>query len=442
MNQLLKILFFVLTTFTFCFAKAQCGNNIVSTFPTTVNGNKIDQTYTGDVSIYTGTYSSCGVTAGPTHLGTDFSFTQTLTFSCPVNNIVYALTAASCWGNITGISDSCETFNFTVNTGVLSCAQNNPNNTCFFIQSGNTFIANSTTIGSNAYITLTSTMPYTSLTVSGDGGSGGSLMGLCSASIISEPFNLLHNPPITTCAGNPVSIVGDSANMAYGGVYHWSVLNGDSSSLKASDTLNSVTVSPKLTTTYVLQKQQCGIYSYDTLIVRVPISVRANAGKDTTICIGDIAVIGINNCSWCSYNWQPIQSQQPIIKVYPLATTTYTLALKDSCNTTTSLVSVIVDYCQSPVIIIPNIFTPNGDDINEAWQPIIQNPLSIINYQCTIYDRWGIKVFETTNYASGFDGHSTSGISCSEGTYYYVISYTDGKTNEKKGLKGFLELVR
>jgi gliding motility-associated-like protein len=107
--------------------------------------------------------------------------------------------------------------------------------------------------------------------------------------------------------------------------------------------------------------------------------------------------------------------------------------------------SVVILVEESPNVTVPNIFTPNADGINDTWQPIVQSPLGILNYKCTIYDRWGIKVFDTINVGMvgyAWDGHTISGIACSEGTYYYVINYTDGKTNEQKQLKGFLELMR
>ena len=256
-------------------------------------------------------------------------------------------------------------------------------------------------------------------------------------------YNTAYAGSDTTICKGTYANIGDTIGASFGAVYNWSVLHGDSSSILYSTSLANTFAKPKKTTTYVLQKQQCGIFSYDTIRVKIPASYTANAGRDTTICIGDTATIGTNNCNWCNYSWQNVSTNAPVISVYPMATTTYTLHLKDSCNTTSSLITVTVDYCQSPVVVVPNIFTPNGDDINDSWQITVSSgQLSIINYQCTIYDRWGIKVFETTNHATGFDGHSTSGLTASEGTYFYVLTYTDGKTNENKMLKGFLELVR
>ena len=238
------------------------------------------------------------------------------------------------------------------------------------------------------------------------------------------------------------------AATTFGASYTWSVLSGSANSIDSTNA-SQVLATPTITTTYVLQKQQCGISSYDTVTVYVKPTYTANAGADTTICIGDAASIGVNNCTNCTYTWQNIASpytHMPVLNVYPLANTVYTLALQDSCFTTYSNVTVNIEYCQSPVVSVPNIFTPNADGINDTWQLVVSSgALSIINYQCAVYDRWGVKVFDSSpplGITNGWDGRTTSGLSCSEGTYYYVISYTDAKTNEQKNLKGFLELIR
>ena len=243
-----------------------------------------------------------------------------------------------------------------------------------------------------------------------------------------------------------------SAN-SFGASYNWSVLSGDANSIVDSSAISTVYVKPNISTTYVLQKQQCGIFTYDTVRVYVKPTYTANAGAGASICIGDSAVIGTPAvCNWCTYNWQPVQAvyqSYPQLTVYPLASTTYTLSVKDSCFTTYSNVTVNVAYCYSPIVSVPNIFSPNADGINDTWQLLVSSgQLSLINYTCTVYDRWGIKVFDTSASApdnmagAAWDGHTTAGLAASEGTYYYVISYTDAKTNEHKTLKGFLELVR
>jgi gliding motility-associated-like protein len=97
-------------------------------------------------------------------------------------------------------------------------------------------------------------------------------------------------------------------------------------------------------------------------------------------------------------------------------------------------------------ITVPNIFSPNADGINDSWQLVISSyQYTVSNYQCTVYDRWGIKVFETSNLSQAWDGRSTGGLACSAGAYFYIIKLTATNSkgvSEQKDFKGYLELVR
>ena len=94
-------------------------------------------------------------------------------------------------------------------------------------------------------------------------------------------------------------------------------------------------------------------------------------------------------------------------------------------------------------ITIPNVFTPNNDYKNDTWSMIITNGIEIFDLQTTIYNRWGKKVFESTNTNQHWDGNNFyDGNECTAGTYLYIVSYTDGNTQETKTLKGFIEIVR
>jgi hypothetical protein len=117
------------------------------------------------------------VPAGQTLLGSNIPslFTQTLTFVNPVNNVIYMINAADSTSSVV------ETFSFTVDSGILTCTQGG--SSCLFTQTGNVFSANMFgSIDNSACITITSTIPYTSITVSGPGGNNGSFMALCLSS--------------------------------------------------------------------------------------------------------------------------------------------------------------------------------------------------------------------------------------------------------------------
>ncbi len=80
----------------------------------------------------------------------------------------------------------------------------------------------------------------------------------------------------------------------------------------------------------------------------------------------------------------------------------------------------------------PNVFTPNGDGINDEFVVVYR---SIKSFKMVIVNRWGRKVFTTTNPAEGWDG-KISGREASEGVYFYYIEakgFNEGETLEKKG---------
>ena len=94
-------------------------------------------------------------------------------------------------------------------------------------------------------------------------------------------------------------------------------------------------------------------------------------------------------------------------------------------------------------IKVPNVFSPNGDGVNDFWSIIIYDyGVAVLDLQTTIYDRWGHEVFQSTNINQVWLGHTPTGRACSTGSYFYVINYTNGVTNQPEQLKGFVELVR
>ena len=89
---------------------------------------------------------------------------------------------------------------------------------------------------------------------------------------------------------------------------------------------------------------------------------------------------------------------------------------------------------------IPNIFTPNNDGNNdvfylEGWEDCIET------FEMTVYNRWGVKIFESTNVYMEWDGRISNGLEAPDGTYYYIFNIKDGSGEHKK-YSGFITLVR
>ncbi|MBU0486673.1 MAG: gliding motility-associated C-terminal domain-containing protein [Bacteroidetes bacterium] len=73
------------------------------------------------------------------------------------------------------------------------------------------------------------------------------------------------------------------------------------------------------------------------------------------------------------------------------------------------------------VMDVPNVVTPNGDGINDKFH--MPGMELIENTQVVIYNRWGGKVFESTNFTEGWDASEVS-----DGVYFYIITFPNGES--------------
>ena len=79
--------------------------------------------------------------------------------------------------------------------------------------------------------------------------------------------------------------------------------------------------------------------------------------------------------------------------------------------------------------ITPNDgFSPNGDGINDFWK--IRHIEKFKNNVVTVYNRWGVKVFEQKGYDNNdeskrWNGTSKNGKDLGSGTYYYIVVFNE-----------------
>lgn len=89
-------------------------------------------------------------------------------------------------------------------------------------------------------------------------------------------------------------------------------------------------------------------------------------------------------------------------------------------------------------VTIPNVFTPDGDGINDYF--FISNS-GLKEYKLEIFNRWGVKVFEAESANVEWDGRSTAGIELSDGTYYFILKAVS-QTTKDYSTNGFIQLLK
>lgn len=89
---------------------------------------------------------------------------------------------------------------------------------------------------------------------------------------------------------------------------------------------------------------------------------------------------------------------------------------------------IVAEANCAPVIQMPNVFSSNGDKINDVFTPLAVENIS--EMQTIIMNRWGNVIFETDNPAVMWTGEGMN-----EGTYFWVLRYvgTNGERGEVHG---------
>lgn len=330
---------------------SQCTTASATTgiFPATISGVTITMTSLGNVGNFPGIYTSgCGLPVGNTDMwilpagGID-NGSVTLDFSCPVNNVVIFMNAAS------NVVLPVEEYIFSVNAGVLtSTVAAAP--FCELAQVGNTF----TSIGGDgtAIITLSSTSSYTSITIDGTGNNGnnGALFAICNSSIVScAVISASNSGPY--CEGEDINL----SATAGGSDYDWTGPGGYSMPNTQNPTITGATAAMSGTYTVTVTTPS-GIQVLTTDVVVNPLPT-VNASNTGPYCEGQ--TINLNSTGGGSYSWAGPGGytsliQNPTITNSTIANAgTYTVTVTDANGCIgTNNTDIIINT--SPTIIASN----------------------------------------------------------------------------------------
>jgi gliding motility-associated-like protein len=235
---------------------------------------------------------------------------------------------------------------------------------------------------------------------------------------------------------NPVAIITGDQNICQGeplilnspslGILNWST----------NEVGASITVAPSESTTYTLIADLNGCKdttSFDVIVSPKPnITINVN---NPIITLGQsiqLMASGGEDYIWTSsIGLSCADCPDPIAT--PAATTTYCVITSlAGCLADTCVNITVRDNCQ---LIFPNIFSPNGDGINDIWCSKAQDCIGV--QSLAIYDRWGNLLHNQTGTEVCWDG----GTKFQNNVYTYLLNIvkSDGKT---VNLTGTITLVR
>jgi gliding motility-associated-like protein len=161
----------------------------------------------------------------------------------------------------------------------------------------------------------------------------------------------------------------------------------------------------------------------DTILVSYFPALPVAIEGDTVLCRGSSLLLSVN-VPGSTYRWQDNSTSSSFLVQeegsYSVTTTQGYCAM-------TSTIRVYYQDCEP---FIPNVLTPNGDGLNEAFTI---KQVEVGQWQLQVYNRYGILVYQSNSYHNDWAGKDDSA-----GIYYYKLS--NARLN--KNYKGFVEIIR
>ncbi|MDP1800278.1 MAG: gliding motility-associated C-terminal domain-containing protein [Bacteroidota bacterium] len=87
-----------------------------------------------------------------------------------------------------------------------------------------------------------------------------------------------------------------------------------------------------------------------------------------------------------------------------------------------------IDILEDQTLFVPNSFTPNGDGLNEIFQP---KGKGFAKFNMQVFNRWGQKIYETNEFTGGWDG-TFQGKECQQDSYVWKITVTYPQSKVKQ----------
>ncbi len=140
-----------------------------------------------------------------------------------------------------------------------------------------------------------------------------------------------------------------------------------------------------------------------------------------------------------NYQWSPSSGLSSSVIPNPVAsptvTTTYCVFVSSGPGCVDS--ACVTVYVSEPIpcgeFYLPNAFSPNSDTENDEFKAYI-SPGCVEEFKITIYNRWGIKVFETDDITKTWNGdYNGAPANAAVYTYFCRVILSNGDKIKKEG---------
>jgi len=214
-----------------------------------------------------------------------------------------------------------------------------------------------------------------------------------------------------------------------GGNYVWQQLNGmyPNQSNEAFYVVDKPGV-------YAVEVEKDYCKAADTIKVKFIDPPIFNLGGSAILCNGAKKILTVTADS-ATYRWQDGSDLNSYVITQAGK---YLVSVKNMCAVVSD--SFTVEYQECHKVFIPNIFSPNGDGINDMWQVYGgDDAAKIISLQ--IFNRWGSLVYEANNVDFYSADATWDGNNSTNGTYTYFVTVAF-TTGENELFSGNVEIMR
>lgn len=277
-------------------------------------------------------------------------------------------------------------------------------------------------------------------------------LGNCSVAqqvnIVAQSANLTVTPDTTVCDGTQTMLT--ASGTAANGSYLWNT----------GSVSPSISVTPAGNTTYsVVYTYGDGCTLTESILVSVvpnfSLSLNIVPNRDT-VDVGQLITLTAvvnppQNLSNFDFVWKEFTND-----VKDLPSTGESVDVIPSTNDTTTkeiryqLIATSPNGCVQivekrftlifPLVRFPNAFTPNGDGDNDAFRMVVPRGIAYIS-QMTIFNRWGQKIFESSEPDAAWDGN-IGGKAAPSDVYVYFVWWRRGDTALQVQATGEVNLLR